>query len=263
MLGEPDEIYPLARRALLDALEALGEHRTSLVIVGAQAIYLHTGEGELSLQPYTTDADLAVDPRELASHPKIESLLQKAGFVRSPDPAKIGTWIGAHGVPIDLLAPEALSGSGRRSADLGAQGNRLARRAHGLEAALVDNSQMVLEALEPEDTRRYEVTVAGPAALLIAKLHKIADRQGQPRRQEDKDALDVYRLLSAIPTEEVAAGVRRTLAHDLSGAVAAGSHRPLATALWDSRVSRGSDGRTQRGVVRGPGFYRCVLRGTR
>jgi hypothetical protein len=78
---------------------------------------------------------------------------------------------------------------------------------------------MTVEALVPQDTRRYEVAVAGPAALLVAKLHKIADRQSQPRRQDDKDALDVYRLLQAIPTDELAAGLQRCLAHELSNAV--------------------------------------------
>lgn len=36
-----DELYVLARRVLLDALEALGVHRDVCVLVGAQAIYLH------------------------------------------------------------------------------------------------------------------------------------------------------------------------------------------------------------------------------
>ena len=33
----------LARAVLLDALEALGDQRDALVLVGAQAIYLHAG----------------------------------------------------------------------------------------------------------------------------------------------------------------------------------------------------------------------------
>ena len=47
MPGAPDPIYVLARRALLDALEALGDQRRAVVLVGAQAIYL----GEVSERP--------------------------------------------------------------------------------------------------------------------------------------------------------------------------------------------------------------------
>ena len=40
----PDPEFVAARRVLLDALEALGAHRKAVVLVGAQAIYLHVGE---------------------------------------------------------------------------------------------------------------------------------------------------------------------------------------------------------------------------
>lgn len=35
---------------------------------------------------------------------------------------------------------------------------------------------MRIESLDEEDGRTFEVAVAGPAALLVAKLHKIAER---------------------------------------------------------------------------------------
>lgn len=35
--------YVAARRVLLDALEALKDHLPSLILVGAQAVYHHTG----------------------------------------------------------------------------------------------------------------------------------------------------------------------------------------------------------------------------
>jgi hypothetical protein len=38
MPGAPDPLYVKAREVLLDALEALGPHRSSLVLVGAPAI---------------------------------------------------------------------------------------------------------------------------------------------------------------------------------------------------------------------------------
>jgi hypothetical protein len=39
---------------------------------------------------------------------------------------------------------------------------------------------------------------------LVAKLHKLADRQHSPRRQDDKDAYDILRLLEAVPTALIA-----------------------------------------------------------
>lgn len=38
-----------ARSALLDALDALREHRDAIVLIGAQAIYLHTGRADIAL----------------------------------------------------------------------------------------------------------------------------------------------------------------------------------------------------------------------
>ena len=54
---EPE--YVAARRVLLDVLEALNAHRKAVILVGAQAIYLHVGEGDLAVSPYTTDGDLS------------------------------------------------------------------------------------------------------------------------------------------------------------------------------------------------------------
>lgn len=63
------ELYLLARRALLDAL---GPHREATILVGAQAIYLHTGDAALAVAAYTTDADLAIDPALLDEIPPLE-----------------------------------------------------------------------------------------------------------------------------------------------------------------------------------------------
>jgi hypothetical protein len=46
--------YVLARAVLLDALDALGPHRDAVVLVDAQAVYLHAGEAELATAPMTT-----------------------------------------------------------------------------------------------------------------------------------------------------------------------------------------------------------------
>jgi hypothetical protein len=50
------------------------------------------------------------------------------------------------------------------------------------------------ELYKEADTRSIAVRVAGPAALLVAKVHKISERVGTAR-QKDKAALDVLRLL--------------------------------------------------------------------
>ena len=54
---------------------------------------------------------------------------------------------------------------------------------------------LVITALDDIDPHRAEMLVAGPAALLVAKLHKVAERIEDPRRQKHKDTLDIYRLL--------------------------------------------------------------------
>jgi predicted nucleotidyltransferase len=221
MPGELDQAYVLARRVLLDALKALAEHREAVILVGAQAIYLHTGEGDLATGLYTSDGDLALDPSRLGPIPILEHALGGAGFRHTPASGAIGTWIGHSGVQIDLMVPAGVAptGSGRRSASLSPHGNRTARTARGLEAALLDYQEVLLSALDPGDNRQIRVKVAGPTALLVAKLHKLADRRQNPRRQDDKDALDVYRLLQAVPTDVLANGVRILFDETLSAAI--------------------------------------------
>jgi len=59
-----------ARRVLLNALEALEEQRDGLVLVGAQAIYLYTGDTDVAIATRTEDSDLAIVP----SRPRRRSL---------------------------------------------------------------------------------------------------------------------------------------------------------------------------------------------
>lgn len=49
-----------ARSALLDAAEALSDHRESLVLIGAQAVYLRTGGLQVALAEATKDSDVAL-----------------------------------------------------------------------------------------------------------------------------------------------------------------------------------------------------------
>ena len=214
-MSEVDELYGMARRVLLDALDALGTHRDAVVLVGAQAIYLHVGEADLAVSPFTTDGDLAIDPAVLAESPPLEKSLKDAGFL----PQSVGIWIAKrltkqHGlveVAIDLLVPASVSpGSGRRAARLPGHDANAARIVKGLDGAVVDADILRLGALELEDKRSFEVRVAGPAALLVAKVHKIHDRRNTGR-QSDKDALDVLRLLRGTETDDLAARYRRLL----------------------------------------------------
>lgn len=214
-----DPIYVAARRALLDALEALGAHHDALILVGAQAIYLHTGEADLVVAPFTKDGDLVIDPSRLSSDPRLEEAMRGAEFELSSQP---GIWLSTSSLAqIDLLVPEAVAGAGgSRSVRLAGHEPRAARRVHGLEGALVDHAPHILKALDPADPRTVEANVAGPTALLVAKLHKLGERQEQPHRLVEKDALDVYRLLFAIETSVLATGMQRLLGESVSGQAA-------------------------------------------
>jgi len=66
---EHDPEYAAARRVLLDALGALGAHCKAVVLVGAQAIYLRVGAGDMAVAPFTTDGDLALNPTVLGDEP--------------------------------------------------------------------------------------------------------------------------------------------------------------------------------------------------
>ena len=231
-----DELYVLARSVLLDALEALGPHREACVLVGAQAIYLRVGEADLGMAPFTTDGDLVIDPRRLSDIPPLERGLLAAGFVLA-DGSEVGIWMTRRptrtsrgvDVAVDLLVPEAVSpGSGRRAARLQGHEPRAARIARGLEGVLFDADLMQVGTLDDHERRGFDVRVAGPAGLLVSKLHKIADRAGSPRAK-DKDAYDVLRLLRGTPAPEMAARVRRFRNESLSKEVTADALRLLGS----------------------------------
>ncbi len=211
-----DPLYVRARAALLDAAEALAEHRDAVVLVGAQAIYLHTGDAELAVAEYTTDADFTISPADLADAPLLADLLGARGFTPRQHP---GGWLSPDGIYVDIMVPEQLAGPGTRGARLGPHGKRAARRAKGLEGALIDRELLTIPALDPEDERTVDLWVAGPGALLVAKVHKIAERLGAQDRVRDKDALDVLRLLRAIDTADLATRLSTLVANELSASV--------------------------------------------
>lgn len=227
--GTPRIEYVTARRVLLDALDALRPHLDALVLVGAEAVYLRTIDRLASYQPYTTDADLVLDPARLADVPALGAAMRTAGFELSQEP---GVW---HArvyradldddviVPVDLIVPEQIvSTAGRRSARLaGEHGKNTARKTTGLEGALVDAGLVTITALDPEDRRSIEVSVAVEAALLVAKLHKLGERLTTPERLEPKDAGDIYRLFDALDPEAMVAKLRPLQSDDRSARVTA------------------------------------------
>jgi hypothetical protein len=209
-----------ARTALLDALEALHRQRASVIVVGAQAIYLHTGPlPQVALAEFTLDGDLAVDARLLKAAPLLDEAMKKGGFTHNAADQP-GSWRNAAGIAVDLMVPEGLAGvGGRRGARIPPHSKNSARRALGLEAAVVDHKPMVIQSLTSHDTRAFRVKVAGPAALLVAKLHKLGERLGDERPVDNKDAHDVYRLLVAIPTDDLATSLRKLTRDSLAGKV--------------------------------------------
>ncbi|MBI4909714.1 MAG: hypothetical protein HY820_39215 [Acidobacteria bacterium] len=187
MSGEVDPLYAAARTVLLDALEALGPQREALILVGAQAIYMHTGAYELAVAEYTTDADITIDPGLLKRIPEIEAALTSAGFFRWK---RVGAWA-------KMMSVGGVPAAGH--------GKEVARKARGFEAALVDKSVMSIQSLDVSDTRVFSLAVSGPAALLVSKLHKIAERleESKQSRLDDKDALDILRILQAVGTADL------------------------------------------------------------
>ena len=105
--------YVTARRVLLDALTALEEHRDNLILVGAQAVYHHTGDADLNVPLLTTDGDLAINANELATVPEIGSALRTAGFTPGPNP---GHWVGVGDVAVDLMVVPHQAGTTRVTA---------------------------------------------------------------------------------------------------------------------------------------------------
>jgi hypothetical protein len=118
-----DPLYVAARSVLLDALTALQPHGLSVIVAGAQAIYLRTGDANLAIAPYTTDGDLTIDPAKLAETPTLEAAMLAANFELSTEP---GIWLattrvgqGNVQIPVDLIVPEGVAtGAGRRDARL-------------------------------------------------------------------------------------------------------------------------------------------------
>ncbi len=135
-----DEELVRSRSVLLDVLDALGGQAQAVVVVGAHAVYLHTGGAAVAVAEFTRDSDLVLDPEALTDEPLIEAAMAAGGFRREPSANQPGAWLSPDGVPVDLMVPAALSPGGRRAARIPPHSDRAARKVVGLEAALVDSS---------------------------------------------------------------------------------------------------------------------------
>lgn len=247
----PFDLLVRARTVLLDALEALAEHRNAVIVIGAQAIYLHTGDMDVALAEATKDSDVAIDLRLLGPDPLIEDAMKRAKFKPSAQ-GQPGSWVNDEGIPVDLMVPEELAGEGgRRSVHMPPHDKMSARRARGLEAAIVDYREIPVPPLDSADNRAITANVAGPAALLVAKCHKIGERAKEKKanRLHNKDAYDIYRVLQKFETATLAETFKILLADPVS-AEATGQAVDYLDDLFARSDSLGSAmaGRAEEGV---------------
>src|SRR5690625_4908739 len=243
------DLLARTRSVLLDALGALRDHIDDVIVIGAQAVYLQTGGVDVALAEATKDRDVAGDPRNLRDEPRIEEAMRSAGFVPA-ESGQPGAWMTIDGIPVDLMVPELFSGKGRRGARIPPHSKHAARRARGLEAAIVDAPSMMITALNSSDQRVIPARVAGPAALIVAKTHKINERLGDSSRLIDKDAHDIYRIFRATETLDLGRTFRKLLMDDVSAEVTRESLTHLSELFAPGPTATGSmmAGRAESGV---------------
>jgi hypothetical protein len=230
-----DEMMMVAsRRILLDGLTALHSQLEAVTVVGAQAVYLRTADAPIRVAAFTSDGDLSLDPQLIANEPLLEDALRAAGF-ELIDSRQPGLWARNEALPgvdepvqieLDLLIGQTLvPKAGTRSVRIPPHDKNTAKKVPGLEPTVVDRSLLTITALDPTDDRSITVHVAGPTALLIAKAHKLHDRfaaaDRRPDRLGNKDASDVYRLMTTARPAEVASTLTSLMANERVGTVAA------------------------------------------
>lgn len=213
----------LSRDVLLKVLGGLNGQQESLVVVGAHAVIERTLELESRFQAASTrDSDVGIIPSLLQDVPNLETTMAELGFERA-HPDRPGIWglTSERDVPfgerltIDLIAPEALAGGkSRRSANVGVHGKSVTRAA-GLELAAIDRDLLLVRTFGNEPP--VEAYVAGSAALICAKTHKLHDRfrdadNGRDHRLRPKDANDVWRLMATSDPVAAAEQFQRGLA---------------------------------------------------
>lgn len=101
---------------------------------------------------------------------------------------------------------------------------------------------MTVAALDPKDNRTSQVKVAGLAALVVAKAHKLHDRlvSGRRSRVDDKDAADVIRIMQASSAEEIASTLAVLRDDEVPGTATTDALRYIEE-MFARRGSRGID----------------------
>jgi hypothetical protein len=204
-----------SRRLLVTTIKALGDHASALTVIGAHAVHVWVQDkwGPIDMES-TRDGDVVLDPVFVATSPKIVEMMADAGVV----PVDQQSHPGIYGyqdeldhdwherTTVDLIVPETYAGKGSRSATIGGQ-DRAALRARGLELAIYDRRVMSLSTMDDDYVETVEVNVAGPAALLIAKAHKVVERasdERRPHRLRPKDSGDIALLMMVSNPTEIA-----------------------------------------------------------
>lgn len=245
--ADQQSVYIAARRVLLDALVALAPHGKAVVLIGAQAVYLHAASANLGVAAYTSDGDLGLDPDILGDEPLLEEAMTAAGFSKGLNQGHPGIWwkpqvVGGQpvNIEVDLLVPRALSTGGRRTATIPPHHRRSVLRVPGIEVAMEDHEPRTIGSLEEDDRRALTVEVAGIAALLVAKAFKLATRldEGRPERLVDKDASDVLGLMIASDPSEISRRFDELLDSERVGEITAQGLRYLR-AQFGARRSPG------------------------
>ncbi len=100
---------------------------------------------------------------------------------------------------------------------------------------------MIITGLDPTDDRTVTTEIAGVAALLVAKAHKIHDRVAEPGRRRilDKDAGDIFRLMQTSDVVAIRQTLSELLAHPMAGDVTAIGLRHLLD-LFSRPASKGT-----------------------
>jgi hypothetical protein len=200
-----------ARRLLLDALLALEPIRGAFVLGGGQAIDVRFGAPPFPLAPSRWwDGDLTMDAPAFDGSASPAERLRSAGLRLRGGP---GHWARAEGrlaaffghrarVRLDVVLPDEPWPARLAASDPRRDGSASIMRP--MVVTLLDAEDRLVGSLDPADDRAVRSRVAGPASLLLTKVHKLETRRKRAiaRRRAlasipAKDVLDVVRLLTA------------------------------------------------------------------
>ena len=217
MSGGPDPLYVEARIALLDAADALSEQLDAVVLVGAQAIYLHTGDADFATAEYTTDADLCVAPPDLSDTPLLAELSWE------PAGSFSGSIPGRGSVRMGSLLTSWFPRCWPVSAPAGLASALTERKQPGEPRVWRERSltgrPRISALLIPATNDRLRCWSPGPPRSLVAKVaQKIADRAGTGDRHNERTH-SISSVSCSRPPATLAACLARLGDHELSSAV--------------------------------------------